>query len=198
MASPDNERPPLTYLYFPGCALKGTGVAYEESLLTLFALLGLCGSGFVLTYACAKEVCAPALSGMAISVVNTGLFLGAAIMQPLFGWVLDQGWNGAMRDGARLYDAGDYHNALLLMLAFAVVAFVAALRAGGLPKALNILGLIVGALGIISIFPALTGLVGVFGLGQMIWFVWLAMVLLRSSVAVTVQPHDTFVLRHTT
>lgn len=96
--------------------------------MVLFALLGLCGSGFVLTYACAKEVCAPALSGMAISVVNTGLFLGAAIMQPLFGWVLDRGWNGAMRDGARLYDAGDYHNALLLMLAFAVVAFVAALR----------------------------------------------------------------------
>ena len=81
---------------------------------------------------------------------------------------------------------------------WALLVSVAALRAGGLPKALNILGLIVGALGIISIFPALTGLVGVFGLGQMIWFVWLAMVLLRSSVAVTVQPHDTFVLRHTT
>jgi heterodisulfide reductase subunit B len=29
------------YLYFPGCALKGTAVAYEESLLTLFRLLGL-------------------------------------------------------------------------------------------------------------------------------------------------------------
>src|SRR5512147_28779 len=41
MPSPDNGRPPLTYLYFPGCALKGTGVAYEESLLALFALLGL-------------------------------------------------------------------------------------------------------------------------------------------------------------
>lgn len=29
------------YGYFPGCSLKGTGVAYEESLLTLFALLEL-------------------------------------------------------------------------------------------------------------------------------------------------------------
>lgn len=96
--------------------------------MVLFALLGLCGSGFVLTYACAKEVCAPALSGMAISVVNTGLFLGAAIMQPLFGWVLDQGWDGAMRDGARLYGATDYHNALFLMLGFAVLALLAALR----------------------------------------------------------------------
>jgi heterodisulfide reductase subunit B len=29
------------YLYYPGCSLKGTGVAYEESLLTLFRLLHL-------------------------------------------------------------------------------------------------------------------------------------------------------------
>jgi len=27
------------YVYFPGCSLKSTGVAYEESLLTLFRLL---------------------------------------------------------------------------------------------------------------------------------------------------------------
>ena len=27
------------YLYFPGCSLKGTGVAYEESILTMFRLL---------------------------------------------------------------------------------------------------------------------------------------------------------------
>lgn len=32
---------PSGYGYFPGCSLKGTGVAYEESLLTLFALLDL-------------------------------------------------------------------------------------------------------------------------------------------------------------
>jgi heterodisulfide reductase subunit B len=29
------------YGYFPGCSLRGTGVAYEESLLALFKLLGL-------------------------------------------------------------------------------------------------------------------------------------------------------------
>jgi hypothetical protein len=58
---------------------------------------------------------------------------------------------------------------------------LAALRAGGLPKGLNILGALVGAVGIISIFPGLTDLTGVFGLSQMIWFVWLAIVLLRSN-----------------
>jgi len=57
---------------------------------------------------------------------------------------------------------------------------LAALRVGGLPKGLNILGLLVGAVGIITIIPALNALTGVFGLGQIIWFVWLGIVLLRS------------------
>ena len=54
---------------------------------------------------------------------------------------------------------------------------IAALRAGGLPKWLNILGLFVGAVGIITIIPALTDFTGIFGLGQIIWFVWLGIVL---------------------
>lgn len=57
---------------------------------------------------------------------------------------------------------------------------LAALQTGGLPKGLNILGLLVGAVGIVSLIPGLTDLVGAFGLGQVIWFVWLAIVLLRS------------------
>ena len=42
---------------------------------------------------------------------------------------------------------------------------LAALRAGGLPKGLNILGLLVGAVGIISLIPGLTDLVGSLWLG---------------------------------
>jgi len=57
---------------------------------------------------------------------------------------------------------------------------LAALQTGGLPKGLNILGLLVGAVGIVSLIPGLTNLVGAFGLGQVIWFIWLAIVLLRS------------------
>ena len=59
---------------------------------------------------------------------------------------------------------------------------LAALRAGGLPRGLNLLGLLVGAVGLLSLIPGLTdGLVGVFGLGQIVWFVWLGIMLLRSS-----------------
>ena len=58
---------------------------------------------------------------------------------------------------------------------------LAAFRTGGLPKGMNILGVLVGAVGVITIFPALNALTGVFGLGQIIWFAWLGMVLLRSN-----------------
>jgi hypothetical protein len=62
---------------------------------------------------------------------------------------------------------------------------LAALRTSGLPKGLSILGLFVGAIGIITILPALNDFTGLFGLGQIVWFVWLGVVLLRSNQNVT-------------
>ncbi len=62
---------------------------------------------------------------------------------------------------------------------------VAALRIGGLPIGLTILGVLVGTVGIITIIPALNALVAVFGLGQIIWFVWLGIVLIRSDSRAT-------------
>ena len=65
---------------------------------------------------------------------------------------------------------------------WALLVSLAALRTGGLPRGLNILGLWVGAVGILSLIPGLTDLLtGVFGLSQIIWFVWLGIVLLRSN-----------------
>jgi len=74
-----------------------------------------------------------------------------------------------------------FGNGEILGSLMTLLVSLAALRAGGLPKVLNILGLLVGAVGIISIIPGLTDLTGVFGLSQIIWFVWLGIVLLRSN-----------------
>ena len=58
----------------------------------------------------------------------------------------------------------------------------AALRAGELPRVLNYLGAVVGVAGIISVVPALAELfIYIFALGQIVWFVWLGIVMLRSS-----------------
>ncbi len=93
----------------------------------LFAMMGFAGASFVITFACAKEVIHPELSGMAVSVVNTGCFIGTALMQPLFGWVADRTWDGTMQGAIRVYSSGDYHNGFLLMLVFTVVGFLATL-----------------------------------------------------------------------
>ncbi len=94
----------------------------------LYGLLGLSAGGFVVTYAAAKEVVRPANAGMAIAVVNTGLFLGAAIMQPLFGALVDAGWDGTLVEGVRVYDLQSYRYGLAASAGFAAIAIVAALR----------------------------------------------------------------------
>ena len=96
--------------------------------MALFASLGFCSGGFIVTFAAAKEVVLPASAGMAVGLVNTGLFLGAAGMQPLFGWAMDLFWEGKVVNGVRVYAAGDYRLGFLLMLGFALLAVVGAVR----------------------------------------------------------------------
>jgi hypothetical protein len=58
---------------------------------------------------------------------------------------------------------------------------VAALRTGALPKVLNWLGVAIGAAGVLSVVSALKDLAYGFGLLQIVWFVWLGIVMLRTT-----------------
>jgi hypothetical protein len=62
----------------------------------------------------------------------------------------------------------------------------AALQAGGLPKALSYLGVVIGAAGILSALPGLGDAGLIFGLVQIVWFIWLGIVMLRSNPGKTV------------
>ena len=57
----------------------------------------------------------------------------------------------------------------------------AALRTGGLPRALNYLGVVIGAAGILTIVPVLEVVAAFFGLGFIVWFVWVGIVMLRGG-----------------
>ena len=60
----------------------------------------------------------------------------------------------------------------------------AALRAGELSRALNYLGALIGLAGLFSAVPALFGVLGIiFGLGKMVWSIWLGIVMLRSRTS---------------
>ncbi len=56
-----------------------------------FLLMGLLIPGFMLTWTVVKEVNRAEHAGMAISVVNVGIFLGAGVLQPAVGALLDAG-----------------------------------------------------------------------------------------------------------
>lgn len=59
-----------------------------------------------------------------------------------------------------------------------------------LPRWLNVIGMLVGLAGILTVVPALAELGAVFGLGQIVWFVGLGIVLLKqaSSPDKAIQP----------
>ena len=60
----------------------------QAATLAWFFAMGLVIPGFTLSWTIAKESNRPEHSGIATSVVNTGIFLGTGILQPLVGWVV--------------------------------------------------------------------------------------------------------------
>lgn len=104
------------WLVLLSCITMPLNVSYA-----LFVLLGLSTAGFSLTWACSKEVNPPLLSGMSTSVANMGGFMAGALLQPLVGWVMDLGWQGAMVGGARFYDVATWQKGVLVVAVFAIL-----------------------------------------------------------------------------
>lgn len=91
----------------------------------LFACMGVATAGFTLSWACAKEVNPPLMSGMSTSVANMGGFAAAAVMQPLVGAVMDLSWDGRTEAGVRLYRMVDFQWGLSLLAGIAVLGALA-------------------------------------------------------------------------
>jgi MFS family permease len=109
----------LIWLIWLSCMALPLTVTY-----VLFALMGLSTAAFSLTWACAKEVNPPMLSGMSTSVANMGGFLAGALLQPFVGWVMDLGWKGDMVSGARVYDVATWQSGVLVVTVVAILGAV--------------------------------------------------------------------------
>lgn len=92
---------------------------------TLFGLMGLFTASFALTWACAKEVNPPQLSGMSTSITNMGGFLAGALLQPLAGWAMDRVWDGTLVNGLRVYSADNFRVGMACMALAACLGFIA-------------------------------------------------------------------------
>lgn len=76
------------------------GVAWPPAATLAWCfVMGLLVPGFTLTWTIAKEANRPEHSGIATAVVNVGIFLGTAILQPLVGLALDRGRAAGTADG---------------------------------------------------------------------------------------------------
>lgn len=98
----------------------------KEMLYVLMFLFGFCGSGFVLTMACVKEVNPVTLSGIAMGTANTGGFIGSAILQIVMGKILDINWDATIEAGVRIYPLAAYQKAFAVCFAVTVFGILAA------------------------------------------------------------------------
>lgn len=116
------------------------------------------------------------------SLIASGMVANAGLMMiaPLYAREPSQAmliWQGIETVANGLGNA----NGEILGGTFTLLISLAGFRTKQLPRNLNIFGMIFGLVGIISIIPMLNGIVGIFGLGQIIWFVCLGVVLFRNK-----------------
>jgi len=157
----------LMYVFF-GFALIALSLALYDrlksgapALMQVATVIGIIWAGSLIA------------SGM---VSNAGL----ATIVPLFAKDPAQAaltWQGIEAVTGGLGNA----NGEILGGVWTLLVSLAALRTGELPKIMNQFGWKIGAFGIVTIIPVLNALVGIFGIGQIIWFVWLGIVLLRGA-----------------
>jgi hypothetical protein len=57
-----------------------------------------------------------------------GGFFAGALLQPIFGWVMDLGWKGGMLGGARFYDLAAWRGGLAVIALSAALGALAAWR----------------------------------------------------------------------
>lgn len=95
-------------------------------LPVFFVLLGTTNAMFILGLTVSKELNPPELAGLATGFMNISSFAGAAVYQPIAGWLLDQGWTGAFVDGARAYPAAAYQATFFTAITVCLTAALAA------------------------------------------------------------------------
>lgn len=156
----------IVYLFFGifltvlAAALKERLQADAEPLMKVATPIALIWAGLLIA------------SGMIYNV-------GMAPVIALFG--KDPGQAASLWRAIELVSSGLSGNGEILGGTWMLLVSIAALKTGRLPKALNVLGLVVSAVALASVVPVLKDLAKVFGIGQIAWFSWLGFLLLNAQ-----------------
>jgi len=116
----------LTALGSISLLIYGPAVSLPVADMLLF-VNGASSSGMVVCFALARENNAAHTAGGAVAIVNMGVMLSGALLQPAIGWVLDLQWQGVMKAGARVYDVPAYETAFLFLIGASIVSVLISL-----------------------------------------------------------------------
>ncbi len=108
-------------------ALWNGGKPPLESHWVLAYLVGFGIGAMSITFATVRDVARPEVRGLTGGFINMGAFMGAAVVQPLFGLALDNGWEGSMIDGVRHYPVHAFQQGILLTAGLMAIGFIGAL-----------------------------------------------------------------------
>jgi len=95
-------------------------------LVVLYLALGIITSGQVLSYPTIAESNPKFLTGTAMGLASLLIMGGAAISQPLFGWLLNKDWNKLIINGAPVFSHANFLYALAMIPIAFTVALIAA------------------------------------------------------------------------
>ncbi len=88
---------------------------YDVISLPLLFLFGFFSSAFLPAFSIVREINPIQTNATALGFLNMLNMSGAAIAPPFIGWLLDSNWQGAMHNGARIYDIHNFHLALMAL-----------------------------------------------------------------------------------
>jgi MFS family permease len=80
----------------------------------LFAM-GFFTSGFLPSFSIIRDISVPHCRATNLGFANTMNMMGPALANPLVGWLLDKHWDGRLVGHVRIYNAHDYHLAVMVL-----------------------------------------------------------------------------------
>lgn len=97
------------------------------TLSVLFLLLGIFTSSQIISYPLIAESNPKYLTGTSTGLASILIMGGAAVFQPMFGWIMDLRWDHALNNGLALYSPSNYVAGLAIMPIAFIISIIAAL-----------------------------------------------------------------------
>ena len=94
-------------------------------LVSMVIFLGLACGCVTIGFAFVKESVPSRFAGTVSGLYNMGSILGAMILQPAIGWLLDLSWQGTIAGGVRIYALAAYRSGFVLIVAFSLLSVLA-------------------------------------------------------------------------